>query len=129
MLIGATNPSWITSEVQALERVALTAPIMKRKISRLLSIHLFKKGPTSTTEKMIVSPKVSVLLSIGVVSMTSAVLEAIQMPSFFSPRPSVAEKTNLAIIWKYLGAVDKVRKIHFLGASIWPEEQRLVERS
>ena len=65
MLIGATNPSWITSEVQALERVALTAPITKRKISRLLSIHLFKKGPTSTTEKMIVSPNVSVWFSIG----------------------------------------------------------------
>jgi hypothetical protein len=63
-----------------LERVALTAPITKRKISRLLSIHLFKKGPTSTTEKIIVSPNVNV--SIGVVSMTSAVLEAILMPSF-----------------------------------------------
>src|SRR5512132_2683816 len=107
MLIGATNPSWITSEVQALERVALTAPITKRKISRLLSIHLFKKGPTSTTEKMIVSPNVSVLLSIRVVSMTAAVLEAIQMPPFFSPRPSAPDKTNVAIMWKYLGLVDK----------------------
>jgi hypothetical protein len=64
MLIGATNPSWITSEVQALERVALTAPITKRKISRLLSIHLFKKGPTSTTEKIIVSPNVNVSIAV-----------------------------------------------------------------
>ena len=51
--------------------------------------------------------------------MTAAVLEAIQMPSFFSPRPSAPEKTNVAIMWKYLGLVDKVRRLlHFLGASI-----------
>jgi hypothetical protein len=50
--------------------------------------------------------------------MTPAVVEAILMPSFFTPRPSAAEKTNLAIMWKYLGSVDKLRKIHFLGASI-----------
>ena len=61
MLIGATIPSWKTSELQALEKVALMAPIKKRKTSRLLSIHLFRKGPSSTTVKMTESPIVRVL--------------------------------------------------------------------
>src|SRR4029453_14334920 len=41
----------------------------------------------------------------GVVSMMSAVLEAIQMPSFFNLRPLAAENTSLAIKWKCLGSV------------------------
>lgn len=43
------------------------------------------------------------------------------MPSFFNLRLLAAEKTNLAIMWKYLGSVDKVRKIYFYGlkANVW----------
>ena len=62
----STNPSWITSALHALEKVALMTPIANRNASRFDSILLFRKGPTKATTKIADKPpRTRVLLMIS----------------------------------------------------------------